>query len=177
MRDRASIILFIALLLILIILWQNGSLNNLLSSFSVTNYAGNNGQPLLPTVRPLFFSTATPNGQILPPPALPSNVYVPPTYIPAYAPDGSTQVPPVYNPNNNVGGNTGSSNVPSGILSSNGQCIVPNGWTPYTVQGGETLAVIASAYNLTVEQLAAANCLSNPDLIYEGQVIAVPGAR
>jgi LysM repeat protein len=52
---------------------------------------------------------------------------------------------------------------------------VPNGWVAYTVQAGDTLAAIAASYNLTVDQLAAANCLQDPDLIYEGQVLAVPG--
>jgi len=31
-----------------------------------------------------------------------------------------------------------------------------------------------SEYNLTAQDLAAANCMANPDLIYAGQVIAVP---
>jgi LysM repeat protein len=52
--------------------------------------------------------------------------------------------------------------------------VVPNGWVAYTIQSGETLALIAQRYNLTVQQLASANCMDNPDLIFADQVIAVP---
>lgn len=45
----------------------------------------------------------------------------------------------------------------------------------YTVQSGDTLSVISSDYGTTVNALASANNLSNPDLIYVGQVIEIPG--
>ena len=52
---------------------------------------------------------------------------------------------------------------------------IQGSYPAYTVQAGETLAVIAQRYSLTVEQMAAANCVQNPDLIYEDQTLAVPG--
>lgn len=45
----------------------------------------------------------------------------------------------------------------------------------YTVQPGDTLAVIASRYNLTPEDIMAANNLANPDLILAGQRLILPG--
>ncbi len=162
MRDRASLILLIFIILLVIILAQNGTLGTLLSSLSNPNYYSVTNQPQLPTVRPLFFATSTARGQVLPAP------YLPTAYMPtAYPPDYVTVQPP----------NPPANNVPSGSVSANGVCVVPNGWVAYTVQAGDTLAGIASVYGLTAEQLASANCLQNPDLIYEGQLLAVPGTR
>src|SRR5260221_4626778 len=162
MRNRASLTLFIFLILLVIILAQNGALNNFLSglfnstpSFYASTAVG------LPTTRPLVFSTAVPNN-VFPTVPLPSP-YVP-TYAAAYPPGN----PPTAQPGNGVAGGT------SGVLSSSGQCIVPNGWVAYTVQNGDTLATIAQEYGVTVEKLTAANCLDNPDMIYKGQVLAVP---
>lgn len=45
----------------------------------------------------------------------------------------------------------------------------------YIVQPGDSLWVIANKYNLTVEELAAFNQIKNPDLIYPGQKIIIPG--
>lgn len=163
MRDRASLVLFIFLIILLVILAQNGMLGNLFTGSSVGV-----GTPL-PTVRPLVFTTVspTPRNQVIAPPNLPT-AYQPPMYVPSgvYQPPVPTQAgqQPV-----------GQTPVPTGGVSSGGQCVVPNGWVPYAIQAGDTLAGIATAYNLTVQQLAQANCLQNPDLIFEGQVIAVPG--
>ncbi len=163
MRDRASVILLIFILLLVIILAQNGVLGNLLSSLSSGDIFAVTVQPGLPTVRPLIFASSTPRNQILPPPVLPT-AYAPPAYAPTD--EGQPPVQPGVSP----------STVPGGV-NAGGQCIVPNGWVAYTIQAGDTLADIAATYGLTAAQLASANCLPNPDLIYEGQVIAVPGGR
>jgi nucleoid-associated protein YgaU len=163
MRNRASLVLFIFLILLLVILAQNGMLGNL---FAGTGFSV--GTPL-PTVRPLVFTTVTPTprGQMLPPPNLPT-AYQPPMYAPTAFGQPSVPTQPGQQP-------VGQTPVPTGVVSTGGQCVVPNGWVPYTISAGDTLAGIATAYNLTVQQLAQANCLQNPDLIFEGQVIAVPG--
>jgi LysM repeat protein len=44
----------------------------------------------------------------------------------------------------------------------------------YTVQAGDTLAVIAAKYNVTVPALQQANNLSNPNQIYTGQILKIP---
>lgn len=48
----------------------------------------------------------------------------------------------------------------------------------YTVNAGDTLAAIASAHGLSWETLADANAstVSNPNLIYPGQVLEIPAA-
>jgi LysM repeat protein len=46
--------------------------------------------------------------------------------------------------------------------------------TSHTVQAGETLAGIARQYNLTTDELAAANNLTNVNQLVVGQVLVIP---
>lgn len=48
--------------------------------------------------------------------------------------------------------------------------------TLYTIQRGETLFRIAQRYGLSVGELAQANSLSDPTLIFAGQQILIPGS-
>jgi rare lipoprotein A len=48
---------------------------------------------------------------------------------------------------------------------------VESGGGVYVVQSGDTLSGIAAALGTTVEDLAAANGIANPDLIYAGQTL------
>lgn len=50
----------------------------------------------------------------------------------------------------------------------------PGGGT-YTVQSGDTLSAIAARYNTTVANIAAANNITNINLIRVGQVLTIPG--
>ena len=52
-----------------------------------------------------------------------------------------------------------------------------SGETSHTVSPGETLAEIASLHGVTVSDLIDANDLSNPDLLWIGQLISIPSAR
>jgi LysM repeat protein len=52
----------------------------------------------------------------------------------------------------------------------------PKGNT-YTVKAGDTLGEIAQKYNTTVSELARINGISNPNLIYAGQVLKLDGAK
>jgi LysM repeat protein len=45
----------------------------------------------------------------------------------------------------------------------------------HTVSGGETLSFIAQLYERSVAELAEHNGILNPDLIFPGQEIAIPG--
>lgn len=45
----------------------------------------------------------------------------------------------------------------------------------YVVQRGDTLARIAARYGVTVSALASANGIRNPNLIYTGQRLVIPG--
>ena len=46
----------------------------------------------------------------------------------------------------------------------------------HTVKVGETLSSISRAYNVTVQALMAANNIYNPNVIYAGQTLCIPGA-
>ncbi|MHC1719201.1 MAG: polysaccharide deacetylase family protein [Clostridiaceae bacterium] len=48
--------------------------------------------------------------------------------------------------------------------------------TTYTVKAGDTLYRIAKTYGTTVQALAEANSIANPNIINVGQVLVVPGA-
>jgi LysM repeat protein len=52
----------------------------------------------------------------------------------------------------------------------------PGGQTTYVVQSGDTLSRIASRFGTTVAVLVQLNNIPNPNLIYVGQVLIVPGA-
>jgi len=46
--------------------------------------------------------------------------------------------------------------------------------TEYTVLPGDTLSAIAERFGMTVDQIAAANGIEDPDLIIVGQKILIP---
>ncbi len=50
------------------------------------------------------------------------------------------------------------------------------GATAHTVAQGETLGQIARLYGVSESAISAANGIANPDLIYAGQALAIPGA-
>ncbi|MBP7997722.1 MAG: LysM peptidoglycan-binding domain-containing protein [Chloroflexi bacterium] len=45
----------------------------------------------------------------------------------------------------------------------------------HVVQAGETLSSIATLYNLTVDDLILVNSLTNPEFLFEGQELLIPG--
>jgi LysM repeat protein len=78
-------------------------------------------------------------------------------------------------------------NIPNPNLIYVGQVLqVPDGTGPtpvpppqqgtYVVQPGDTLSRIARQFNTTVAALVQANNIANPNLIYVGQVLIIPGA-
>jgi LysM repeat protein len=46
----------------------------------------------------------------------------------------------------------------------------------YTIVSGDTLSGIASRFGVSVSDLEAANSIADPDLIYAGQTIQIPGS-
>lgn len=46
----------------------------------------------------------------------------------------------------------------------------------YTVQGGDSLSAIGSRFGVSWSAIASANGISNPNRIYPGQVLTIPGA-
>ena len=73
------------------------------------------------------------------------------------------------NSNDNTGGSTGG-NTASGGASAGGETI-------YTVQPGDTLGAIADSFHVQggFKKLAEYNGIANPDFIYVGQQIKIPG--
>jgi LysM repeat protein len=53
-------------------------------------------------------------------------------------------------------------------------CSHPSGWIVYIVRSGDTLASIGAAYNVSVAQLQAANCMGSSTKIFTGQSLWVP---
>src|SRR5258707_3935273 len=112
--------MFLFLILISIILAQTGALSNLLGGLSngTPIYYGPTAAPFA-TGRPLSFSTLPPSSGVLPAPLGPT-AYLPPAYAPTSSGVLGQAQPTVVN-------------APVGVVA-NGQCIVPNGWVPYTIQ-------------------------------------------
>ncbi len=52
-------------------------------------------------------------------------------------------------------------------------CVIPSGWTAYTVRAGDTLSSIAAALGTNAFNLIEGNCLAQTDLV-AGQIIYVP---
>jgi hypothetical protein len=159
MRGRTPLILFILIMLPVIVLAQNGMLGTFLGSVSASIMRGNlYGTTPIPTGQPLVLFLGEGNQ------ALPSSI-LPTAYAPAYPIQAQLQqpIPPEATP------------VQPIVIGAGGECVLPVRWVAYGVQAGQILADIAQRYNLTVEQMASANCLQKPDLIYEAHVLAVPG--
>ena len=53
-------------------------------------------------------------------------------------------------------------------------CVPRRDWTPYTVQAGETLFSLARRAQISLAELARANCISDPSRLVVGTVIYVP---
>jgi nucleoid-associated protein YgaU len=53
-------------------------------------------------------------------------------------------------------------------------CAIPEGWRPYTIQRGDTLSSLAVRFGLRLNELAEANCITDPDQITSGQIIYAP---
>jgi LysM repeat protein len=65
--------------------------------------------------------------------------------------------------------------IPGGSAPSSGGSTATSGST-YTVQAGDTLGSIAARFATTVAALASANDISDPNLIYVGQVLSLSGS-
>ncbi|MFP4322375.1 MAG: PKD domain-containing protein, partial [Anaerolineales bacterium] len=124
----------------------------------------------LPPSTPL--ATPSPTNTLRPPPTFePPTATVPPTDTPTVTPtatldlgadiegliDPATATPP-----------PGATGTP--------ECQPREDWElRYTVQINDSLATIAEQYSTFASDLALGNCLENPNLIVEGQVLRVPG--
>jgi LysM repeat protein len=56
----------------------------------------------------------------------------------------------------------------------NQNCPPPTGWIQYTIEAGDSLGALAEATGSSLQDLINANCLSNPDTLFTGQLIYLP---
>jgi hypothetical protein len=92
---------------------------------------------------------------------------VPATRVPTQSPPTLTNTPVPLGP---------PSVTPLPILATQtaAACTIPPGWSPYTVQVGDSLTTIAQRIGSTVDALRDGNCLPNADQIFVGQTIYLP---
>jgi len=83
---------------------------------------------------------------------------------------GQTLVIPGAEPSGGTGGPTNSPPAPAPPPSTG----PPTSATTYVIKPGETLSRIAIAHGVSVAALVQANSISNPNLIYSGQVLTIP---
>lgn len=57
-----------------------------------------------------------------------------------------------------------------------GECVPRADWQVYVVEDGDTLGSISLEADISIDELAAGNCLTDPDNIFSGQEILVPVA-
>lgn len=62
------------------------------------------------------------------------------------------------------------------VVSPSGQTGTTGTEVTYTVQAGDTLALIAARYNVTQEAIVTLNALTDPDVLSVGQQLKIPGA-
>lgn len=68
----------------------------------------------------------------------------------------------------------GGGTVPTQAVPANSNCIPPTGWIQYTIEAGDSLGALAQDTGTTMQDIITANCLSDPDTLFTGQVIYLP---
>jgi LysM repeat protein len=53
-------------------------------------------------------------------------------------------------------------------------CPPPPNWIQYTVEAGDSITALANATSTSIQDIVNANCLSDPDTLFTGQVIYLP---
>ncbi len=64
--------------------------------------------------------------------------------------------------------------APTQPVVTNPNCTPPAGWIPYTIEAGDSLGALAQDTGTTMQDVITANCLSDPDTLFTGQVIYLP---
>jgi len=123
-----------------------------------------NVNAILATVTP----QPSPTNTLLPPPT-----FEPPTATPTPSPVPSLTPTPTISLNIEIAGLHGAETP---TPTSTPGCTPREDWhLTYTVQFDDTLSAIADRYGTWVDELAAANCITDKNLIVVGQVLRVPG--
>ena len=125
--------------------------------------------PLTPSIPPSTpLPTLTASRTLLPPPT-----FEPPTLTPLPSATATATLPPTLDTSISIPGLRGAETP---TPSSTPGCEPREDWElTYTVREGDSVARIAEMYGTYINDLAAGNCLSDPDFITLGQVLRVPG--
>lgn len=117
-------------------------------------------------------STATDTSTATPSPSATATGMVTPTNT--ITPSPSPSLPPTVLPSAILGsvGATATANVPTSPT----ECVPtpPDGWAAYTIQAGDTLSGLAARGGVTIDDVAAANCLSDTRIIIAGTRLYLP---
>jgi hypothetical protein len=91
------------------------------------------------------------------------------TPTPTFAPPTATDIPLVLP--------TAPGGIPSPQAAINPNCpATPPTWVQYTIEPGDSLGLLASQTDSTIDDLVRGNCLNNPDAIAVGEIIYLPNA-
>lgn len=94
------------------------------------------------------------------------------TPTPTLAPPTFEPLPPAADP---ITDPLAATVLPNGGVSPNPNCpTTPPGWITYIVEPGDSLGLLASQTESTVQELVDGNCLVNPDQIEVGSIIFLP---
>ena len=91
--------------------------------------------------------------------------------------DNNNGLPPTFTPEPAVVRATPPPNSPGLVIespSSSGENPPASGETTYTIQAGDTLAVIAADFGVSLDRLIEANDIADPDRIEVGDVLVIP---
>lgn len=69
---------------------------------------------------------------------------------------------------------TGAGMGDGATMGANPNCPQPPGWITYVVESGDTLGLLSLQTDTPVADLATANCISDADTLYAGQIIYLP---
>jgi len=121
----------------------------------------------LATINKIYDVNAVYVGQVLSLPAM-----LPYGYSPAYPVSTAPQNP--YPTQNNTGGAVYPVVYTPPTYPSGTTITTVTTYTSYTVRQGDFLSTIAQRYGTTPEAIMAANSISNPNMIYVGQILTIP---
>ena len=112
----------------------------------------------------VFFALACNLSRTPPTPTAPPNQ--PTSFVTSISPTLFASITP-------LGGGGGSSN-PTPPPNGGTPCAIPGTWVQYTLEDGDSLGALATEMGISVQDIVNANCLSDPNTVYTGQVIYLP---
>lgn len=90
---------------------------------------------------------------------------------------GSEGVPDIVESSVSVNGDGGSASASSSEEPSDTQSAYSDGYTVYDVQPGDTLSDISRKFGVSVDEIASANGIWDPNMIYSGSSLRIPTGK